>query len=77
MKSTIAIIALVQNTSAIQLKDQEQFVNLVQADPMDELGLLGSHSGGNPEMGELGGTGTGGMSGTGADPMDELGLGPP
>ena len=39
MKSTIAIIALVQNTSAIQLKDQEQFVNLAQGDPMDELGL--------------------------------------
>jgi len=28
-------------------------------------------------MSELGGMGTGGMSGTGADPMDELGLGPP
>jgi len=40
MKNSIAIIALVSNTSAIQLKDQ--FVGLAQAgDEMNELGILG------------------------------------
>ena len=82
MKNSIAIIALVQNTSAIQLKDQ--FVNLTQVrgDPMDELG--GMMGGGVSELGILGDTG--GMPselGFGApatstnSEMDELGLGPP
>lgn len=58
MKNTIAIIALVQNLSAIQLKDQ--FVSLAQDSHITELGILGAYSGGNQEGG--------------SDEADELGV---
>ena len=74
MKS-IAIIALVQNTSAIQLN--AEFVNLAQGADINELGILGGNSGGNQEQSELGGMPNELGFGGGGQEMDELGLGPP
>ena len=77
MKNTIAIVALVQNTSAIKLN--QKFVSLAQSGGFDvgELGILGGNSGANPEMSELGGLIPSAPAAPMNNEMDELGLGPP
>jgi len=70
MKNSIAIVALVSNTSAIQLKDQ--FVNLsqgVNTGMPEELGILGDTGAMPSELGF-------GAPAPGSE-LDELGIGPP